>query len=353
MVMVHELPFKFAEYEVLNMLVMESSPEFKKIEYMVITCHFVCEWKLHKRVLSFYHIPPPHNGVAVCEALNHYSNDWNLTNKLATVTDVLSYQRKLLVDGVFFHVCCCAHIINLLVQDGLNDIEDIIHSNKPSDAYWIKVEKICSFLHVFHDITKIISGTEYLTSNLFLPELAQIKEELEEKAKSDGDNNLLIFINAVLDPRNKLKVIQFYSSSLYDSKLRDHEYVSVVTYTLHEVYADGIDAQGDGNGAFNNTNVTGKGLSKERKKFDGFINGLSVECLTSDLDTYLEDGGNRLKFRILSKLASDILAILITSVASEFTFNADKSELELKKILIEPSSSIAMLGLARLVCTSI
>uniref|UniRef100_A0A7N0VD70 Uncharacterized protein n=1 Tax=Kalanchoe fedtschenkoi TaxID=63787 RepID=A0A7N0VD70_KALFE len=113
MVMIHGLPFKFAEYVVFNMLMKESYPESRKvsqttlkndyitsynnekkrliallnsIECMIINCHFACEWKLHKRVLSFCHISPPHNGVAICEALHYYLNDWNLTNKLATVT---------------------------------------------------------------------------------------------------------------------------------------------------------------------------------------------------------------------------------------------------------------------------
>uniref|UniRef100_A0A7N0UIN9 Uncharacterized protein n=1 Tax=Kalanchoe fedtschenkoi TaxID=63787 RepID=A0A7N0UIN9_KALFE len=209
MVMVHELPFRFAEYEVFNMLMKESHPDFRKvsrttlkndcivsynnekkrlmtllnsvkrvsittdiwrsgqkIEYMVITCHFVSEWKLHKRVLSFCHIPPPHNGVAVCEALNHCLNDWNLTNKLATVTadnatyndvairklkDVLSYQRKVPFDGVFFHVRCCAHIINLLVQDGLNDIEDIIHNVRETVKH---IDKSSHRIKMFGDVVK-------------------------------------------------------------------------------------------------------------------------------------------------------------------------------------------------------
>uniref|UniRef100_A0A7N0TMD8 Uncharacterized protein n=1 Tax=Kalanchoe fedtschenkoi TaxID=63787 RepID=A0A7N0TMD8_KALFE len=113
----------------------------QKIEYMVVTCHFVRDWKIHKRVLSFCHIHPPHNGLYVCDLLNQCLGDWNLTNKLATITldnasyndvtvkklkDVLSYQKKLSSDGIFFHVRCCAHIINILVQDGLEEIEDTI-----------------------------------------------------------------------------------------------------------------------------------------------------------------------------------------------------------------------------------
>uniref|UniRef100_A0A7N0TZL9 BED-type domain-containing protein n=1 Tax=Kalanchoe fedtschenkoi TaxID=63787 RepID=A0A7N0TZL9_KALFE len=110
LVMVHELPFNFAEYEIFNLLMKEAAPDFvkvsrttlkadcitsynnekkrlmeflngvrrvsittdiwrsgQKIEYMVVTCHFVRDWKIHKRVLSFCHIPPPHNGLSVCD----------------------------------------------------------------------------------------------------------------------------------------------------------------------------------------------------------------------------------------------------------------------------------------------
>lgn len=113
------------------------------IEYMVITCHFVCDWKLHKRVLSFVSIPPSHSGVAVCEVLNRCLTDWNVAHKFATVTvdnatysdvairklkDVLSYQKKLPFDGKLFHVCYCAHILNILVKCGLDEIEVIIHN---------------------------------------------------------------------------------------------------------------------------------------------------------------------------------------------------------------------------------
>ncbi|KAL2905115.1 putative AC transposase [Bienertia sinuspersici] len=35
----------------------------QKIEYMVLTAHFVdVDWKLQKRVLNFVHLPPPHKG---------------------------------------------------------------------------------------------------------------------------------------------------------------------------------------------------------------------------------------------------------------------------------------------------
>lgn len=42
----------------------------KKIEYMVLTAHFVdLEWKLKKRVLNFVHLPPPGKGANIVDCI--------------------------------------------------------------------------------------------------------------------------------------------------------------------------------------------------------------------------------------------------------------------------------------------
>ncbi|MBA0759639.1 hypothetical protein Gotri_022493 [Gossypium trilobum] len=46
--------------------------------------------------------------------------------------DNLSFHKMLSLNGKLFHVCCCAHILNLLVHDSLSEIEDVIDNVKES-----------------------------------------------------------------------------------------------------------------------------------------------------------------------------------------------------------------------------
>ncbi|XP_057791041.1 zinc finger BED domain-containing protein RICESLEEPER 2-like [Salvia miltiorrhiza] len=114
----------------------------QKIEYMVLTGHFVDScWKLQKRVLSFVHLPPPHRGVEIADNLYKCMKDWGIENKVFTISvdnasnndvairilaDTFSRNKKLLCGGKLFHVRCCAHILNLMVQEGLSRIAYII-----------------------------------------------------------------------------------------------------------------------------------------------------------------------------------------------------------------------------------
>ena len=64
-----------------------------------------------------------------------FDNANNTDAAVRILKDII--KRKLILGGKIFHVWCCAHIINLLVQDGLSEIETVIENVRESVKYLI------------------------------------------------------------------------------------------------------------------------------------------------------------------------------------------------------------------------
>ncbi|KAL5550700.1 hypothetical protein UlMin_000876 [Ulmus minor] len=119
--------------------------------YMCLTAHFIDkEWRLQKRILNFCFMPPPHTGVALSEKIFDLLCGWKIEGKLFSLTldnassnDVsvealgsqLQLKGLLPCNGVFFHLRCCCHILNLVVQDGLKHIDRAIEKIRESVKY--------------------------------------------------------------------------------------------------------------------------------------------------------------------------------------------------------------------------
>ncbi|XP_062150253.1 zinc finger BED domain-containing protein RICESLEEPER 2-like [Alnus glutinosa] len=430
----------------------------QKISYMVVTCHFIdSEWRLNRRVLNFCNIPPPHSGHIIADALHKCFRDWGIENKIYSITvdnakandvamrhlrDVFNMRKSLIIGGKLFHVRCCAHITNLLVQDGLGEISVIVDcvrdgikylvasegrlikfaeiaknlqlSSKklildvptrwnstylmlaaaiefkevfamygyndrqftwvPSHEDWAKVEVACQLLGVFNRVTKIVSGSDYPTSNLFLPEVWRMKDVITKKCVDEndfirsmaqkmkskfdkywGECNLLMAIAAVLDPRFKLVLIRFCFPIIY-REAEATKNIELVERTLNEIYSVYVDEYNSNLVEQNlQSNAQGLGCSSHShsiteisesveggmEMYESFLKSANTvhHPIKSDLETYLEEGvylpekglefnaldwwkANTLKYRILSKVAKDILSTPITTVTSESTFSA-------------------------------
>jgi hypothetical protein len=104
--------------------------------YMSLTAHFVDNnWKLQKKILNFCQVSG-HSGDVMAQTVWNCLTAWGL-NKVLTMTvdnassnDVGISQLKkalmpdgLLMGGEYFHTRCCAHVLNLIVKEGLKDIE--------------------------------------------------------------------------------------------------------------------------------------------------------------------------------------------------------------------------------------
>ena len=424
------------------------------VEYMVITGHFIDpDWNLQKRVLSFVKVPAPRRGIDVSDAIFKCLRSWGIENKVFSVSvdnasyndsclralkDTLSHSSTTLpLSGSLFHIRCCAHILNLLVQDGLGRIKDIIHnvresvkyinhndsrlqsfcdimaqqglkekkliidcptrwnstykmlsvalkfkaifprykerephySYAPSEEDWVKVEKICKLLEVFNVATHVISGSEYPTSNLYLPEVWRVKKLIDDamedneffirdmassmKEKFDkywGECNLVMAIASVLDPRVKMYVVNFSFPQIYQPDSVATENVEKVVSSLYIMYDYYVDMYKDDiitNSQVDDTGVNPSANTNASFIVTGFEQIMSmvrekqaIPPEKSELESYLEENiyipegnstsfnvlewwkNNSHKYPILSKMAGDILAIPISTVASESTFSA-------------------------------
>ena len=95
-------------------------------------------------------MPSPHTKEVLSNVLLQTLLEWNIDRKLSTVTvdncgtnDAIiniildKLQRSTLVMlGSLFHMCCATHVLNLIVQDGLNVIGSCIKKVCESVGFW-------------------------------------------------------------------------------------------------------------------------------------------------------------------------------------------------------------------------
>ena len=113
----------------------------QNFNYIYLTCHFIDDdWKLHKRILNFC-IVDNHKGKTIGKMVESYLEEWNIERIFTLMVDnassndvTISYLKEAtnmwkgtILRNEFVHVRCYAHILNLIVTDGLK------HQNKSID----------------------------------------------------------------------------------------------------------------------------------------------------------------------------------------------------------------------------
>nr|KAJ0189759.1 hypothetical protein LSAT_V11C800454260 [Lactuca sativa] len=226
----------------------------------------------------------------------------------------------------------------------------------PSSQEWSKIEKICKFLQVFHEVTLAFSGSKYPTANLYFPNVLKIRLLLKEDVVSNDDfikimatrMNLkfdkywsefstIMGIVVIFDPHYKFQVIDWPFKRVY-GKTSDLEIdlFKKKLFSLFDEYV-AINTKSKASESSPPSPKVNENLSDTyMTDFDEFSSCEFTTDGKSKLELYLEEPklpriGDlnvleywkplQVRFPIVSQMARDILVIPISTVASESVFS--------------------------------
>ncbi|WVZ97490.1 hypothetical protein U9M48_043020 [Paspalum notatum var. saurae] len=212
----------------------------QKKGYMAVIAHFIDDkWELKIFLLRFIYVPAPHTAEVIADVLHGVLVDCHLERKVSTMTldncstndsMMLKMQDKLpleclMLEGLLLHMRCAAHILNLIVRDGMSIMEKGTEKVRDSVGFWCATPKrhekfkkmasqlniayikrigldcttrwnstyamlstaleyqavferlalqVCARLKLFYDISELLCGTKYVTANLFFPKICGV-----------------------------------------------------------------------------------------------------------------------------------------------------------------------------------
>ncbi|XP_037454940.1 zinc finger BED domain-containing protein RICESLEEPER 2-like [Triticum dicoccoides] len=227
------------------------------------------------------------------------------------------------------------------------------YNEAPSAEDWKKVEAASNYLKLLYDSAHSVMAVENPTSDIFFHEAWKLQLELANAAAHEDpvvssiardvhesfdkywkDCNLVLAVAVVMDPRFKMKLVEFSYSKIYGVEAA--KYVKVVNDSAHELYKEYV-AQPpvyvEQSASGNNTQTTPPSTGDGLQDFDMYLSEIATtQPSKSELEQYLEESLtprsiqefdilnwwklNTLRFPTLSKMARDVLAIPVSTVTT-------------------------------------
>lgn len=251
---------------------------------------------------------------------------------------------------------------------------------------WRQTETLCVYLKLLHDAAGILTDETIPTANIFFHEVWKIQLELLHGAVSPDaftsnltrplkenfdrywqDSGLILAVAVVMDPRFKMKLVDFSFSRIYGQDAET--WIKVIDEGLHELFVDYVVQSLPAPNFFEEVSESvpksdiseedGMLSASEFLDFDIYISEImSVPQGKSELDQYLEEPllprvqafdvlgwwkHNRLKYPTLSKMASDILSISFSTVLdADSVFDMSQKRTEQRWSTLRPSTVQAL-----------
>ncbi|XP_049398392.1 zinc finger BED domain-containing protein DAYSLEEPER-like [Solanum stenotomum] len=273
----------------------------------------------------------------------------------------------------------------LLAASELKEVFSCLDTSDPDykDALtmedWKQVEVLCTYLKILFDTANLLTAPTIPTTNTFFHEAWKIQLELARAAVSEDPSIssltktmqeefdkywksccLILAIAVVMDPRFKMKLVEFSFTKIYGEEAAT--YVKFVEEGIHELFLEYVAlplpltpayAEEVNDGTLKQENGGG-GLTD----FDAYIMETTSQQSRSELDQYLDESLlprvhefdvvgwwklNRMKYPTLSKMARDILSVPVSTVTADSVFSTVGKEMDRYRCSLRPETVEALI----------
>jgi hypothetical protein len=277
----------------------------------------------------------------------------------------------------------------------------------PTTEDWEFAKEVCERLKVFFDITELLSGSKYVTTNIFFPKICGIRLAIRKWRSSDNELiramseqmkakfekywtyvHGLMAVATVLDPRFKLHMLQVKTwfsyvnfspcsyflvsyvsifmlqalfQTLYGYENAAKEVAKIRELMLSLLVEYQQPSEGEGMSNIQSTSTTGGDVDEVYDIFDEYMNSkpaVNTSQVRTELDLYLEEDPlpqtqeldiigwwkfGGIKYPTLQMIAHDILPIPVTSVALECVFSASGRLISAHRSRLAPKTAEALM----------
>ncbi|XP_014626061.1 zinc finger BED domain-containing protein RICESLEEPER 2-like [Glycine max] len=332
--------------------------------YMTITAYFIDNnWNLQSQLMRFMYVPAPHTAEVLVEIIIEHFFEWNLDRKdgmsiihdsIEKIRDSVSfwvgtpkreekfikayeqleipYSKKLRMDcrtrWNSTYLMLVSALPYLEVFKRLTQREPQ-YKSLPSDDDWKMATEICEKLEIFYEVIELFSG---MTDSM-----------IPKFEKYWGMINGVMAIWVILDPRLKMKLLNYFFPLMYGSESTNQ--LNKVTKLLEDLVSEYQSREKRTTSISTSSSIV-FGLDNNGGKVDWSSDFLkyvqetsSGDCVKFELDLYLEEPvlfnksnisnfdilgywkNIEVKYPTLQRIAKDFLAIPISTVASESAFS--------------------------------
>ncbi|KAI7746374.1 hypothetical protein M8C21_016027 [Ambrosia artemisiifolia] len=294
----------------------------------------------------------------------------------------ISTEKRLFLDNQMRWSSTYLMLETALEYKGAFDLlqeQDSTYTVSLSEEEWQWAESVMSFMKLLVEVTNIFSHSQskYPTSNVYFPELCDVHVQLIDYCKKPDEfiSSLAtkmkirfdkywnkcgvgLAIAAILDPRFKMKLVEYYYKQIYDDEAPDHiQEVSEGIRELFNEYSGELDDMSGqaGSGLTGTSNATRDRL----RGFDKFVHETSnQQSGVMDLDKYLEEPVfprnydfsilnwwkvHTPRYPILSMMARDILGVPVSTLTAELAFSTGGRVLDSHLRSVDPDTRQALI----------